>query len=69
MDTPCECSEILEQMMAKILRPLINQELAIVFYDLTTIHTEGETEMNDEIRKYGLSKEGGIHRQVMLGVV
>ena len=25
--------------------------------------------MNDEIRKYGLSKEGGIGRQVMLGVV
>ena len=51
MDTLCECSEVLEQMMAKILRPLIDQELAIVFYDLTTIRTEGETDMHDEIRK------------------
>ena len=69
MDTLFECSEMLEEMMAKMLRPLIDQEIAIVFYDLTTIRTEGETEMNDEIRKYGLSKEGGIRRQVMLGVV
>ena len=66
MDTLCEGSEVLEQMMAKILRPLIDQALAIVFYDLTTIRTEGETDMPDESRKEGLSKEGGIGRQVML---
>ena len=69
MDTLSECSEILEEAMAKMLLPLIDQELSIVFYDLTTIRTEGETEMDDEVRKYGLSKEGGIRRQVMLGVV
>lgn len=69
MDTLSECTDTLEETMAELLRPLIDQELSIVFYDLTTIRTEGSSETDDEIRKYGLSKEGGIHRQVMLGVV
>jgi len=69
MDTLSECTETLEETMAELLRPLIDQELSIVFYDLTTIRTEGGSETKGEIRKYGLSKEGGIRRQVMLGVV
>lgn len=69
MDTLSECSEMLEDTMAELLRPLIDQELSIVFYDLTTIRTEGDSEQKDEVRKYGLSKDGGIRRQVMLGVV
>jgi hypothetical protein len=48
---------------------LIDQELSIVFYDLTTIRTEGSTELSGEVRRFGLSKDGGIVRQVMLGVV
>jgi transposase len=48
---------------------LIDQELSIVFYDLTTIRTEGGTELSGEVRRFGLSKDGGIVRQVMLGVV
>jgi transposase len=54
---------------AALLRPLIDQELSIVFYDLTTIRTEGHSEAAGEIRQYGLAKEGDIARQVMLGVV
>jgi len=69
MDTLSDCSEMLEETLAELLRPLIDQELSMVFYDLTTIRTEGGSEMDEEVRKYGLSKEGGIHRQVMLGVV
>ncbi len=69
MDTLSECGEMLEETLAELLRPLIDQELSIVFYDLTTIRAEGESEEKDEVRKYGLSKDGGIRRQVMLGVV
>ncbi|NMG73125.1 IS1634 family transposase, partial [Azoarcus communis] len=55
--------------LATLLRPLLDQELSIVFYDLTTIRAEGSTEMSEELRRFGLSKEGDIARQVMLGVV
>lgn len=69
MDTLMDCSNALDEALSGLLRPLIDQELSIVFYDLTTITTEGKTEQVDEIRQYGLSKDGGIARQVMLGVV
>ena len=69
MDTLTECGDALEEALATLLRPLIDQELSIVFYDLTTIRAEGGTEMSEELRRFGLSKDGGIARQVMLGVV
>ena len=69
MDTLSACTDTLESTLSKLLRPLIDQELSIVFYDLTTIRTEGHSEGEKEIRRFGLSKEGGISRQVMLGVV
>lgn len=69
MDTLIECADALEAALATLLRPLIDQELSIVFYDLTTIRTEGGTALPEELRRFGLSKDGGIARQVMLGVV
>ena len=69
MDTVAACAEAMESALAGLLRPLIDQELSIVFYDLTTLRTEGATEMPGEVRHFGLAKEGGIARQVMLGVV
>ncbi|MBW8073547.1 MAG: IS1634 family transposase, partial [Ferrovum sp.] len=69
MDTLVECSDALESAMAGLLRPLIDQTLSVVFYDLTTISAEGQTEQNADLREYGLSKNGGVERQVMLGVV
>jgi transposase len=69
MDTLVDCADDLEDVCAALLRPLIDQELSIVFYDLTTIRAEGHSETTGEIRRYGLAKEGDIARQVMLGVV
>jgi transposase len=69
MDTLHTCAESLESVVAAQLRPLIDQTLSVVFYDLTTIRTDGHSECRDELRRYGPSKEGGIARQVMLGVV
>ncbi len=69
LDTLNDCTEQLEAVLANLLRPLIDQELSIVFYDLTTIRVEGSSEQTGELRQFGLSKEGGIGRQIMLGVV
>ena len=41
MDTVVDCAGALESSLAGLLRPLLDQELSIVFYDLTTIRTEG----------------------------
>lgn len=70
MDTVTDCVRALEEVTATLLRPLIDQELSIVFYDLTTIRTEGGSQVGcGELRQYGRAKEGDIARQVMLGVV
>ena len=59
----------MDDALAGLLRPLIDQELAIVFYDLTTIRAEGSTDESEDLRHVGHAKEGGTVRQVMLGVV
>ena len=41
MDTLTEGADRVDDALAGLLRPLIDQELAIVFYDLTTIRAEG----------------------------
>jgi hypothetical protein len=56
-------------LMTGLLRPLVDQDLAVVFYDMTTIRTAGLSQQEDDVRKFGISKEGVVARQVMLGVV
>jgi hypothetical protein len=59
-----------EENPATLLCLLIDQEPSIVFYDLTTIRTEGHSGVGDgELRQYGRAKEGEIARRVMLDVV
>jgi transposase len=69
MDALVEHREEVEQVLAGLLRPLVDQDLAVVFYDMTTIRTEGLSNQVDDVRYFGMSKEGLIARQVMLGVV
>jgi len=69
MDTLTEGADRVDDALAGLLRPLIDQELAIVFYDLTTIRAEGSTDESEDLRHFGHAKEGGTVRQVMLGVV
>ena len=69
MDTLAERSEAMQRTLAAVLRPLVDQDLSIVFYDMTTIGMDGQSEVPGEIRQFGLSKDGGIRRQIMLGVV
>ena len=69
MDALMEHQADVDAVVARLLRPLIDQDLSVVFYDMTTIRAEGLSVQDDDIRKYGMAKEGLIARQVMLGVV
>ena len=69
MDALMEHQADVDAVVAGLLRPLIDQDLSVVFYDMTTIRAEGLSVQDDDIRKYGMAKEGLIARQFMLGVV
>lgn len=59
----------LDQLSSGLLRPLVDQDLAVVFCDMTTIRTEGLSEQVGDVRQFDMSKEGLIARQVMLDAV
>jgi hypothetical protein len=69
MDALMDHHDAVDDCVAGLLRPLIDDDLSVVFYDLTTIRTEGLSEQPDDVRRHGMSKEGLIARQFMLGVV
>lgn len=70
MDALMDNVDRVEAELAKQIRPLIDQELTVVFYDLTTVRIHGEGEVDDDIRAYGMNKEtGGVARQFVLGLV
>jgi len=70
MDALMDHSEAVEVALARQIRPLVDHDLAIVFYELTTVRIHGEGEVDDDLRAFGMNKEtGGIARQFVLGVV
>jgi hypothetical protein len=70
MDALMDHAERVEIELAKQIRPLVDRDLAVVFYDLTTVRIHGEGAVDDDIRAFGMNKEiGGIARQFVLGVV
>lgn len=70
MDALMDRIEPVESAVARQLRPLLDDTLSVVFYDLTTIRIHGTGKVADDVRAFGLSKDtGGIDRQFVLGVV
>ena len=69
MDVLDEHSDKLNTRLATLMRPLIDQDLSVVFYDLTTVAVTGQTDLEDDVRAYGLAKSGLIERQFMLSLV
>ena len=69
MDALVDHRDEVEQVLAGLLRPMVDRDLAVVFYDMTTIRAEGLSNETGDVRHFGMSKEGLIARQVMLGVV
>jgi hypothetical protein len=69
MDALMEHQDEVDRVVTRLLRPLIDQDLSVVFYDMTTIRAEGLSVQTDDVRHYGMAKDGLIARQFMLGVV
>ena len=69
LDALMDHQDEVDAVIAGLLRPLIDQDLSVMFYDLTTIRSEGLSQTAGDIRQYGMAKEGLIARQFMLGVV
>lgn len=69
MDALMDHQDAVDTCVAQVLRPLIDEDLSVVFYDLTTIRAEGLSQQEGDVRHFGMSKEGVIARQFMLGVV
>jgi transposase len=70
MDALMDRVNDVESAVAAQLRPLLDDELSVVFYDLTTIRISGASDVDGDVRKFGLSKEtGGVARQFVLGVI
>ena len=70
MDALMDNGEVVEDALARQIRPLVDRDLAVVFYDLTTVRIHGEGAVENDIRAFGMNKErGGIARQFVLGIV
>jgi len=70
MDALMDNAEAIKEALARQIRPLVDRDLAVVFYDLTTVRIHGGGEVGDDLRAYGMNKEtGGIARQFVLSVV
>jgi transposase len=69
MDALMDHQAAADAVLAGLLRPLVDQDMSLVFYDLTTIRAAGLSEQEGDVRHFGMAKEGLIARQFMLGVV
>jgi len=70
MDALEDVADALEVQVLAALRPLLDQDVSVVFYDLTTVRAEGEGMVPGELRAVGHSKDRAIpSRQVVVGVV
>ena len=69
MDALMDHQQAVDDCVAHLLRPLIDDALSVVFYDLTTIRAAGHSVQDGDVRHFGMSKEGVVARQFMLGVV
>jgi hypothetical protein len=69
MDALMDHQDAVDDTVAQLLRQLIDEDLSVVFYDLTTIRAEGLSQQDGDVRHFGMSKGGVVARQFMLGVV
>ena len=69
MDALMDNQEAVDGVVADLLRPLVDSDLSLAFYEMTTIRAEGLSNVKGDVRKFGMAKEGLIAKQFMLGVV
>lgn len=69
MDSLEASQAAVEDTLGRLVRPLLDAELAVVFYDLTTVAVEGATVLPDDVRAVGRAKSGLLERQFVLSLV
>jgi Transposase DDE domain len=69
MDALIEHQELVDQALVSAVRPMVDDQLSVVFYDMTSIRAEGDSEQAGDVRQFGMAKEGLVARQFMLGLV
>lgn len=69
MDSLEAAQQAIEDTLGQLLRPLLDEELAVVFYDLTTVAVEGATVLPGDVRAVGRAKSGLFERQFVLSLV
>ena len=69
MDALMDNQDAVDGVVAGLLRPLVDRDLSLAFYDMTTVRAEGLSTVDGDVRKFGMAKEGLIAKQFMLGVV
>ena len=70
MDTLMAHREAIARGLSRRLLPLLDQQVSVVFYDLTTIRIHGEQALAGDLRQFGYSKDlKGPARQFVLGLV
>ena len=60
MDKLADNNELIQQQIYTTGRDLFNQQLDVVFYDVTTFYFESEVEKEGELRQMGFGKDGKI---------
>ena len=61
MDALMERAEAVEERIAEQLRPMLDQQLSVVFYDLTTVRIHGDAQLPDDVRAFGMNKGDRRH--------
>lgn len=70
MDVLLEHKQEIEDELIGTLLPLFDTDMEVVFYDITTVSVEGESELAGDLREHGKSKDfDGVDRQFAVGVV
>ena len=70
MDVLLEHKQEIEDELVGTLLPLFDTEMEVVFYDITAVSVEGESELKSDVRERGKSKDfDGVDRQFAVGVV
>ena len=56
--------------ISSMILPLVDRDYTLALYDLTTVRAAGKSEVDNDLRQFGKSKEtGGFDRQFLYGVM
>jgi len=70
LDYLADHNELIQQQLFYATRDLFNQQLDVVFYDVTTFYFESDVRQENALRQKGFSKDGKIgNTQVLFGLL